>query len=399
MIGPFPEGAFLQQRYRVKRFIGAGGEAWVLEAVDSITGERVAIRQYQKSGPEERHRWKRECDTRVNSQYVIRHLGGDEHNGSLYVVVEFFPGTPLDEYAADMGGFLPDNQAQRLVCQVAQGLQDMHAMGIVHRDLKSANILFHPQRELAKIIDLGLARFRRSLTITNDGQARGTLHYMSPEHLQSPNEVGPSSDLYAIGVIYYELVTGTLPFDGGNAIDVQRKILHEQPLPPKSIRPEMSDLEESTILRLLAKNPSDRFPSASSLLLHMNGRQHAFKCPACQSPCRRNAVFCPSCGVEIMICKTASAKLCVDALHGFRWFAIPPEGLVLGRAHLDPSRRVVSARHARIFPDHGAWYVEDLGSTNGTRVNGVRSRGPVRISNHTPLQFADVTCMFWNNGS
>lgn len=233
MIEPFQKGELLNGRHRVLGLINAGGEAWVHRAVDERDGGLVAIRQYQRNGPEERQRWERECHMRLRSEHVIRHYGGSEVNGSLYVVVEYFDGTSLDEYLADTGAFLPGDEPVSVTRQVAHGLADMHAAGMIHRDIKTPNLLINRDTKLVKIIDLGLVHFRRGPTIANDGLARGTLHYMSPEQLTNPTSVGPQSDLYSLGVVLYETSTGTLPFDGANCAEVQRKILQEQPLPPE----------------------------------------------------------------------------------------------------------------------------------------------------------------------
>ena len=398
MIPPFSKGACLNSRYRIKELIDGGGEAWVHLAKDLQCGDRVVIRQYQRNDPEERIRWERECNARVKSEHVIRHLDGGESNGSLYVVVEFLEGQSLDQYLADMGAYLAGDEPVQITRQIAQGLADLHALGLVHRDLKSANVLIgNGGTKVVKIIDLGLLRVRRAPTIANDGMARGTLHYMSPEHLIAPHTVGPRSDLFSLGVISYELNTGTLPFDGANPADIQGKILKAEPIAPRRLRPDLNPRHEATILKLLAKDPAARFQSAASLLLHLDGQGGGHPCPTCRTSCATDANYCPSCGVELCAVRSASAMLCVEMLQGPRWLAVPPHGIALGRSLLDPVNRAVSTRHARIFQDGGTWYLEDLDSTNGTRADGSRIRGRVRLSRRSFLQFADVTCVFYIN--
>jgi len=298
---PYPPGTILDGRYRLKEMIGAGGESYVHRAEDAHTGRAVAVRQYQSNGTEARMRWERECSIRVRSEHLVEHLDGGESGGSLYVVVEFFEGKALDEMAEETGTFLPDDRAIEIVRQVAQGLADLHDAGWVHRDLKSANVLVS-RRQLAKIIDLGLIRCPRGQTIADDGLARGTLHFMSPEHFTSPQSVDQRSDLYGLGVIFYQLSTGTLPFDGAGAADVQHKILSEEPLPPRVIRPDLEPRHEQVILQLLEKDRRRRFQTARSLLLELDGRAVRHRCGACRAPTRGGMRYCPACGVDLRAC-------------------------------------------------------------------------------------------------
>jgi serine/threonine-protein kinase len=383
----------LDGRYLLEGLIGTGGECYVHRAKDVQTGRPVAIRQYQKNGPEARKRWERECTVHVRSEHLVEHLGGGEADGSLYVVTELFEGRPLDEIVEETGTFLPDDEPADVTRQIAMGLADLHEAGWAHRDLKSANVLVGLPL-MAKIIDLGLIKGMVGPTLVDDGMARGTLHFMSPEHLTTPDLVGCQSDLYALGVIFYQLSTGTLPFDGANAADVQTKILCEEPVSPRLIRPELSARDEEIILRLLEKDRRARFPSARSLLLALDGQGLYARCPACRMPTGNGMRYCPTCGVELGSVASAPALLRVETRSGCRWIAIRPEGLELGRALLDPANRAVSTRHARIFSDGGHWHLEDLGSTNGTRADGRLVRGRALLSNGSLLQFADVTCTF-----
>ncbi|MCD6404958.1 MAG: protein kinase [Planctomycetes bacterium] len=281
-----------------------------------------------------------------------------------------------------------------IVCQIATGLSDMHEAGRVHRDLKPANVLFDGKKRV-KIIDLGLVRCRGEETIADDGMARGTLHYMSAEHLANPAAVDQRSDLYSLGVIFYRMATGTLPFDGAMAVDVQKKILHEEPIRPRVLSPGTSTEHEEVILRLLAKDPSRRFQSARLLLLHLNAQGPSDICPTCNAPMERGASYCPACGVDVRCAGSAPALLCVDAAAGPRWLVIPPEGRELGREALDPGNPAVSIRHARIFRKQRSWYLEDLGSTNGSWVDGRRLQSSQPLASRSFLQFANVTCVFW----
>jgi len=391
---PFPPGTVLGDRYRVEGLIDAGGETFVHRALDEETGRDVAVRQYQCNDLEARQRWQRECAIKLRSKHVVEHHGGGEANGSLFVVVEYFDGRNLEVIIEEQGTFLPEEDVIHLAGQVAQGLADIHGARLVHRDVKSANVLVNASH-LAKVIDLGLVRPWHGQTVANDGMARGTLHFMSPEHLTNPQAVDHCSDLYGLGVVMYQMTTGMLPFDGESPVDIQHKILHEEPLKPSVITPGLSPGLEAVILQLLAKDRSARFQSACSVVLLLGGDASSSCCPACGTPLVADGPYCSACGVNVGDAASAAALLCVETPSGPRWLVVPPAGQELGRAGLDPANPVVSARHARVFKMDGSWYVEDLGSTNGTWVDGQRVRGRSPLTRHSCLQFADVRCVFW----
>jgi hypothetical protein len=293
----------------------------------------------------------------------------------------------------EAGTFLPEVQVRDFARQIAQGLADMHDARLVHRDVKSANVLVDRSQQV-KIIDLGLVRPWRGQTIADDGMARGTLPFMSPEHLTNPQAVDHRSDLYGLGVVMYHTGTGTLPYDGASEQDICLKILREAPLKPSVLTPGLDPDLEAVILRLLAKDPAARFQSASSLLVQLDGPGTGAPCPACGTPVLASGSYCCTCGVHLRDASAALAWLGVDTPRGPRWLAIPPGGQELGRAGLDPTNPALSARHARLLKSNGCWYVEDLGSTNGTWVDGQRVRGRAPLTARCRLQLADLCCVF-----
>ncbi|MCK4300763.1 MAG: serine/threonine protein kinase, partial [Planctomycetes bacterium] len=240
--GPFRRGTVLDRRYKLEELINIGGEAFVHRARDKKTGDTVVVRQYQRGDAESRQRWQRECYIRVKSEHVAEHLGGGESKGSLYVVVAYVDGRSLEAIIEEQGTYLPQADVIDFTRQIAQGLADMHDVRLVHRDLKSANVVVDRSKQ-AKIVDFGLVRPWHGQTIANDGMARGTLHFMSPEHLSDPQAVDHRSDLYGMGAVMYQMATGTLPFDGASEMDIKEKILHEAPVKPSVLTPGLdSDL-------------------------------------------------------------------------------------------------------------------------------------------------------------
>jgi serine/threonine protein kinase len=391
---PFAAGDMLNSRYKVKKLIDAGGEAFIHLAEDVRTGGSVVVRQYQRADQEARMRWERECNIRIRSRYVIRYIEGGEANGVLYIVVEYFDGRNLEKLLEEAGAFVSDDATKGIVRRIACGLADIHDWGWVHRDLKPANVLVNDRDEL-KIIDLGLVHSPFKQSIADDGMARGTLHFMSPEQLTAPKVVDHRSDLYSLGVIVYQMTTGTLPFDGAGVVDVQRKILSETPLAPRVLRPDLDGTLEGGIRRLLARDPRARFQSAQAFLLHLDGKDAVDWCPACTAPLEDRTPFCSRCGIDLRAGKSAPAMICAHTSHGRRWIAVPADGVTLGRELIDPGDGALSREHARISYEGGRWYLEDCRSTNGTRVDAQRVCDKVPLSNGSFVQLADVTGLFW----
>ena len=193
------------------------------------------------------------------------------------------------------------------------------------------------------------------------------------------------------------MVTGTLPFDGADAPSVQYKILNEAPVSPRCLQPDLTPEVETVILRLIEKDPADRFNSAKDVLDHLDhldGDAHGDRCPLCRHVAEEEDAYCAQCGVALDVAATASAFLGVDTPEGRRWIALDEEGLELGRSLLAPRNAAVSTRHAALRCESGAWRLEDLGAKNGTWVDGQRVLGGHPLGRKAFLQFADVTCVF-----
>ena len=265
-------GSVIAGRYELVRLIGRGAMADVYRAVDRALGTEVALkilRQSVRSDPEAVARFDREAHV----QALVRHRNVAELRGSgvteqaePFLVVELLRGKSL-RTVIKTEGRVSARRAASYVWQAAQGLAAVHASGILHRDLKPANLMLEPSPgpiERVVVIDFGFASLEGASKLTQQGHVVGSLTYMAPERLRG--EPGTErSDLYALGVIGYELLAGRPPFESEDDFDLVQLHLHEPPPPIRSLQPLATDLTpalERVIDRALAKEPADRFPSA-----------------------------------------------------------------------------------------------------------------------------------------
>jgi serine/threonine-protein kinase len=255
-------------RYVVQTQVGTGGMATVYRGDDSVLDRPVAIKvmlpQYA-GDPAFAQRFKQEAQAAAALQnpYIVQvyDWGRDAGTGTYYIVMEYLRGTDLKTGIRSHGALAPRKVAQ-IGAQVCSALAVAHAHDIIHRDIKPQNIMIQPNGD-AKVMDFGIARAKNShLTQTNS--VLGTAHYVSPEQAQG-KELGPTSDLYSLGVVMYEAACGKLPFDGDDAVSVALKQVNEQPVPPSQVNPNVDDRLEAIILRCMDKDPARRFRSADEL--------------------------------------------------------------------------------------------------------------------------------------
>ncbi|KOG43304.1 serine/threonine-protein kinase, partial [Streptomyces resistomycificus] len=251
-------------RYRLHDPIGRGAMGEVWRAYDETLGRTVAVKLLlpHDSDPTATSRFRLEAQTagRLNHPYVVAVYDFGEYDGRLFLVMELVEG---DSLARRLGtaGPLPVDQVARIASQAAAGLAAAHQQGIVHRDIKPANLLLDTDGTL-KIGDFGIARFvdDPSGALTTTGQIVGTSLYLAPERaLGQP--AGPASDVYALGCLLYQLLTGRPPFQADTAVAILHQHLDATPAPPRQERPELPPAFENYLLGMLAKQPEDR-PSA-----------------------------------------------------------------------------------------------------------------------------------------
>jgi len=263
----------LPERYRVARHIASGGMASVWEAEDLMLGRVVAVKvlaaQYA-ADPAARVRFQREARTAAqvsDQRHVVTIYDIGEHENEAFIVMEYFAGgTVADRLkAAREGGEpIPQETALRWLREAAAGLDVAHAAGIVHRDVKPANLLLDAQGRLA-VADFGIARLADDTQMTQTGQVMGTAAYISPEQARS-QPATDASDRYALAVVAYELLTGSRPFRGGPP--TAQALAHAEAQPPRASQasPDLPPAIDAVLARGLAKNPDERPRSATELV-------------------------------------------------------------------------------------------------------------------------------------
>jgi WD40 repeat protein/DNA-binding SARP family transcriptional activator len=251
-----------KERYELGEEIGRGGMGEVYRATDTWLEREVAVKLLSNEalGPEGRERLLAEAQAaaRLNHPNVVSVYDVGEIDGEPFIVMELVEGETLHAHR-------PESQGERLaaVLEICAALDHAHAQGIVHRDLKPENVMLAPDGT-ARLMDFGLASRRVEAPDAAEGGTAGTVYYLSPEVLKGEPAM-VQSDLYALGVLLYELLTGELPFTGEDPIAVITQHLESEPKPPSELDPEIRPALEALILRLLSKRPTDRPLSAAAV--------------------------------------------------------------------------------------------------------------------------------------
>ncbi|HOU89421.1 MAG TPA: protein kinase [Polyangiaceae bacterium] len=292
-LSPVAPGEVFADRFLVERALGEGGSgvvhvARVLAmpeasasgeaAPDLIPGDHVALKilhRHLLNDPQVPRRFAREARIlrRLTGEHVARLLDfGETCGGDLYMAMELLEGHSLDVVAG--GAPMDPARAMRLVCQICQGLEVAHAAGVVHRDLKPLNVIVEERggNDHVRVLDFGMAKIVRGElqcsvnALTQQNMVFGTPEYMAPEQARG-DEVDERCDVYAAGVMLYELVTGTLPFQAATPIAMMSAHLVEEPEPPtrRAPRAPIPPALEGVVLHALAKEPGLRYPSAAAL--------------------------------------------------------------------------------------------------------------------------------------
>src|SRR5438874_2425963 len=259
-------GTVFDGRYKIIRKLGAGGMADVYLAEDQELGRRVAIKILN-----DRHaaddsfieRFRREAKNAAGLSHpnIVSIYDRGEAEGTYYIAMEYLDGRSLKELIISRGS-APVRTAIEYTRQILGAIGFAHRHGIVHRDIKPHNVLVGPEGRL-KVTDFGIARSGAS-QMTEVGSIIGTAQYLSPEQARGA-PVDQTSDLYSVGVVLYELLTGQVPFTGETPLEIAMKHLSEVPKPPSELRPEVPHDLDLVVLRALAKDPADRYPTAEQM--------------------------------------------------------------------------------------------------------------------------------------
>ena len=257
-------GLVLNDRYRLLERLAVGGMGEVWRASDDVLGREVAVKLLRlELGADMSARSRFESEARFATE--LRHPGlavaydFGEQDGRTYLVMELVPGEPLDEILARDGG-LPLEAVLDLMVQAGRALTVAHEAGVVHRDVKPANLMVSPDGTL-KITDFGIARRLAAASQTATGMVMGTAHYISPEQAQGL-KLSPSADLYSLGAVAYECLTGAPPFDGSTPVEVALKHVRDAPAELPSRVPAAA---RNLIMEMLAKEPADRPADAETV--------------------------------------------------------------------------------------------------------------------------------------
>ena len=257
-------GRVLNNRYQLERLLGTGGMADVYLATDTLLGRHVAVKilhpQYAKDPVFiQRFRQEAQAAANLNQRNIVNVYDWGIDEGLDYLVMEHVEGSNLKDIILRGGPLLPE-RAVEIAVAICSALEAAHANGIVHRDIKPQNIIVTPDKQI-KVMDFGISRAAGGSAMTQTGTILGTAQYISPEQAQG-HTADPRSDLYSLGIVIYEMLTGKVPFDGESPVAIAYKHVREDPLPPSMVNPDISPELESVVMKALAKNPENRYQNS-----------------------------------------------------------------------------------------------------------------------------------------
>ncbi|MHB1054535.1 MAG: Stk1 family PASTA domain-containing Ser/Thr kinase [Thermoleophilia bacterium] len=255
-------------RYEIIKRLGSGGMADVYLARDSHLGRDVAIKVLYKRYANDdefvaRFRQEAQSAAGLNHPHIVSIFDRGEAEGSYYIAMEYLEGRSLKAVISEKGR-LTEAETIDIAEQILQALQFAHEHHVIHRDIKPHNIVIS-DRGRVKVTDFGIARAGSASSMTETGSIIGTAQYLSPEQAKG-RVVEQGSDLYSLGVVMYEMLTGRVPFEGENPVAIALMHLSDQPVPPQALVPELSENLNAVVMRALAKDPRDRYASAEEFL-------------------------------------------------------------------------------------------------------------------------------------
>ncbi|HSL01430.1 MAG TPA: Stk1 family PASTA domain-containing Ser/Thr kinase [Rubrobacteraceae bacterium] len=263
----------IDNRYDLRDLLGSGGMAEVFLAHDEVLDRDIALKLLKDRYAEDEEfveRFRREARSAaaLASAYIVPIFDrGETEDGTYYIAMEYVPGGTLKDRLKRTGAS-PLSTAAEVALQTAEALHAAHQRGVIHRDVKPDNILFadyEHDSEHVKVADFGIARATEATTISHPGDILGSVKYMSPEQAAG-DQIGPASDLYSLGVVLYEMLTGTVPFAVDIPADISVRHAEEPPPYPSKVNPEVPKSMDAVVMKLLERDPDDRYGSAAELI-------------------------------------------------------------------------------------------------------------------------------------
>lgn len=277
-------GFTFANRYQIIEELGKGGMGKVYKVLDKETNEKVALKLIKPEiAADEKtiERFRNELTTarKISQKYVCRMYDLNREEGSYFITMEYVPGEDLKDFMK-RSGQLAVGTVIRIIKQVCEGLEEAHRLGIVHRDLKPSNIMIDKEGN-ARIMDFGIARSLEAKGITGAGVMIGTPEYMSPEQAEV-KEVDQRSDIYSLGVILYEMVTGRVPFEGETPLGIAMKHKIEMPKDPRELNDQIPEAISHLILKCMEKEREKRYQEAEEILSELKNIEEGI--PAIAAP-------------------------------------------------------------------------------------------------------------------
>jgi serine/threonine-protein kinase len=359
-------GRVLKNRYKLIDERGRGSMATVYIGRDLETNRLYAVKVLSREAAadsELAERFQREFEllSRLSGPHVVNPVDFGEDRGSLFIVMGYVDGHNLKHTILTSGPF-PIRSAIDVIQQSTAGVATASERGVIHRDIKPQNLLLSVE-QVVKLTDFGLARSHESRDITVTGFFVGTPFYVAPEQVEDSRRVDSRADLYSLGCVFFEVLTGRVPYDGEHAWDVVMQHING-PIPSAcSLRPELPSAYDAFFVRALAKKPDERFQTPRSFAEALEALPMPERAPVGATPGEQIlGVFITQSGQTFALSAPEMIMGRSDPQRGFR----PDIDLLV----LDPAQ-TVSRRHVRITQRGSQYFVEDLNAFNRTRINGM----------------------------